>query len=65
MCIRDSAELVVLGASAMFNPHIMLRSGMTHALLGKRLHEQLPIDVVLDLKGVKSYNGSTILTGLG
>ena len=62
---QADAELVVLGASAMFNPHIMLRSGMTHALLGKRLHEQLPIDVVLDLKGVKSYNGSTILTGLG
>jgi choline dehydrogenase-like flavoprotein len=60
-----AADLVVLGASALFNPHILLRSGIKHPLLGKRLHEQLPIDVVLDLKGVKSYNGSTILTGLG
>jgi len=62
---RAEADLVVLGASALFNPHILLRSGITHPLLGKRLHEQLPIDVTLDLAGVKCYNGSTILTGLG
>ncbi|HXL97100.1 MAG TPA: GMC family oxidoreductase N-terminal domain-containing protein, partial [Steroidobacteraceae bacterium] len=62
---RAEADLVVLGASALFNPHILLRSGITHPLLGKRLHEQLPIDVTLDLAGVKSYNGSTLLSGLG
>ena len=60
-----SADLIVLAASALFNPHIMLRSGFDHPLLGKRLHEQLGIDVTLDLKGVKSYNGSSMLTGLG
>jgi choline dehydrogenase-like flavoprotein len=59
------ADLVILGASALFNPHLLLRSGISHPLLGKRLHEQLAIDVLLDLNGVKSYNGSTILTGLG
>jgi choline dehydrogenase-like flavoprotein len=62
---RCDADLVVLAASALFNPHIMLRSGLEHPWLGKGLHEQLPIDVTLDLRGVKSYNGSTILTGLG
>ena len=62
---RAEADLVVLAASALFNPHILLRSGINHPLLGKRLHEQLPIDVTLDLNGVKCYNGSTILTGLG
>jgi choline dehydrogenase-like flavoprotein len=62
---QASADLVVLAASALFNPHILLRSGFKHPLLGKRLHEQMPVDVVLDLNGVKSYNGSTILTGLG
>jgi choline dehydrogenase-like flavoprotein len=62
---RAEADLVVLAASALFNPHILLRSGITHPLLGKRLHEQLPIDVTLDLAGVKSYNGSTLLSGLG
>ncbi|HEY3731874.1 MAG TPA: GMC family oxidoreductase [Steroidobacteraceae bacterium] len=62
---RVEADLVVLAASALFNPHIMLRSGFSHPLLGKRLGEQMPVDVALDLKGVKSFNGSTLLTGLG
>jgi choline dehydrogenase-like flavoprotein len=62
---RAAADLIVLGASALFNPHILLRSGFTHPLIGRRLHEQMPIYVTLDLKGVKGYNGSTVLTGLG
>ena len=62
---RDTADLFVLGASALFNPHILLRSGFDHPLIGRRLHEQMPIYATLDLKGVKCYNGSTILTGLG
>jgi choline dehydrogenase-like flavoprotein len=62
---RADADLIVLAASALFNPHILLRSNIKHPLLGKRLSEQLPIDVMLDLKGVKSYNGSTLLSGLG
>src|SRR5215831_11519303 len=60
-----SADLVVLAASALFNPYILLRSGIDHPLVGKRLHEQLPIDVCLDLRGVKGYNGSTMITGNG
>jgi choline dehydrogenase-like flavoprotein len=60
-----TGDLFVLGASALFNPHIMLRSGFDHPLIGKRLHEQLPVYVTLDLKGVKCYNGSTVLSGLG
>ena len=38
---------------------------MQHPLIGKRLHEQMSVDVTMDLKGVKCYNGSTVLTGLG
>jgi choline dehydrogenase-like flavoprotein len=49
----------------MFNPHILERSGLAHRVLGKRLHEQLPMDVTLDLGGVKSYNGSTVICGNG
>jgi hypothetical protein len=55
----------VLGASALFNPHILLRSGFSHPLIGRRLHEQMPVYATIDLKGVKCYNGSTVLTGLG
>jgi choline dehydrogenase-like flavoprotein len=62
---RADADLIVLGASALFNPHILLRSGIDHRLLGKRLHEQMSIDVCIDLKGVKGYNGSTNITGNG
>jgi choline dehydrogenase-like flavoprotein len=62
---RADGSLIVLGASALFNPHIMLRSGLHHPLLGKRLHEQMAIDVTMDLNGVKGYNGSTVLSGLG
>lgn len=61
----DRGDLIVLGASALFNPHIMLRSGFDHPLIGKRLHEQMPVFVILDLKGVKGYNGSTVISGLG
>jgi choline dehydrogenase-like flavoprotein len=59
------APLFVLGASALFNPHILLRSGIAHPLLGKRLHEQMSVDVCLDLAGVKAYNGSTTVSGNG
>ncbi len=62
---KATADLVVLAASALFNPHILLRSGITHELLGKRLHEQLSVDVCLNLRGVKSYNGSTMISGNG
>jgi choline dehydrogenase-like flavoprotein len=62
---RDTGDLFVLGASALFNPHILLRSGFDHPLIGRRLHEQMPVYVTLDLKGVKCYNGSTVLSGLG
>jgi len=60
-----AADLVVLGASALFNPHLLLRSGLVHPLLGKRLHEQMSVDVCMDLRGVQAYNGSTTISGNG
>jgi choline dehydrogenase-like flavoprotein len=60
-----TGDLIVLGANAIFNPHILLRSGFDHPLIGRRLHEQMSITLILDLNGVKCYNGSTILSGLG
>ena len=62
---RAQGDLVVLAASALFNPHILLRSGITHRLLGKRLHEQLGADVCVDLNGVGAYDGGTVITGNG
>lgn len=61
----SSADLIVLGASGLFNPHILLRSGIAHRLLGKRLCDKMIVDVALDLDGVKCFNGSSLVSGLG
>jgi len=58
-------DAAALGASALFNPQIMLRSGITHPLLGKRLHEQLGAQVKVWLGGVDNFQGSTMITGHG
>ena len=69
--IKDGAEvqaqgqLVVLGANALFNPHILLRSGLSHPLLGKFLHEQVAVSATIDLDGVENFQGSTSITGHG
>ncbi len=69
--IKDGAEvqaqgqLVVLGANALFNPHILLRSGLSHPLLGKFLHEQVAVSATIDLNGVDNFQGSTSITGHG
>ena len=62
---RAGGDLVVLGANAIFNPHILLRSGLEHPLLGKRLTEQVSINVRVDLDGLDSLQGSTSITGHG
>jgi choline dehydrogenase-like flavoprotein len=56
-------DLIVLGANAFFNAHIMLRTGMTHHLLGKMLNEQVSFNATVDLDGVEGFQGSTSVTG--
>lgn len=65
---RDASvagDLVVLGAGALFNAAILLRSGMRHPLLGRRLAEQISVDADVDLDGVDNFQGSTAFTGHG
>jgi choline dehydrogenase-like flavoprotein len=62
---EDSGDLIVLAASGLFNPHILLRSNIPHPLLGKRLTDKMTVDVSVDLNGVKSFNGSSLVSGLG
>jgi choline dehydrogenase-like flavoprotein len=59
------ADLVVLGANAIFNPFLLLQSGIERPLLGRRLGEQTSTHVQVNLKGIESYQGSTSLTGHG
>jgi choline dehydrogenase-like flavoprotein len=58
-------ELVVLGAGAVFNPAILLRSSLPHPLLGRRLFEQVSVTADVDLDGVDGFQGSTAFTGHG
>ena len=62
---RARAGLVALGANALFNPLIMLNSGIDHPLLGKRLHEQAGLAGEVFLDGMDSFQGSTSVTGIG
>lgn len=59
------ADLIILGANTIFNPHLLLRSGLQHPLLGKRLGEQTSMSVKLYLDGVDNFQGSTSITGSG
>lgn len=59
------AELVALGANALFNPHILLRSGLRGSAVGRGLSEQASIRVVVHLDGVDNFQGSTSVTGHG
>ena len=60
-----TADLIVLAANAIFNPVILERSGLTHPLLGRRLHEQAGLKAEAFLDGVDSFQGSTSVTGIG
>lgn len=62
---RVEADLFVLGAGAIFNPTILLRSGLTHARLGRRLFEQVSLMAKIDLDGVDGFQGSTVFTANG
>jgi choline dehydrogenase-like flavoprotein len=59
------ADLVGLGANAIFNPFLLLRSGITDGPVGQGLVEQASRDVIVDLGGVDNFQGSTSITGLG
>ncbi len=69
--IRDGRErlargdLVALGTSAIFNPHILMRSGLDHPELGRNLHEQTSIKANVLLDGVDNFQGGTSITGHG
>lgn len=62
---KAEGDLVVLGAGALFNPFILLKSGIEHPLTGKGLCEQVSILVTADLDGVDSFQGSTSYTANG
>lgn len=62
---KAAGSLVVLGANAIFNAVILQRSGLDHAVLGRRLHEQAGIEAEVLLDGLDGFGGSTSVTGIG
>lgn len=59
------ADLVALGAGAMFNPWLLLRSGLGGSGVGEGLVEQTSVTARVDLDGVDNFQGSTAITGNG
>ena len=58
-------DLIILGAGSLFNPHILLSSGLDGPMVGKNLNEQVSIYVTVELNGVDNFQGSTSVTGHG
>jgi len=59
------ADLVALGANALFNAHILLASGARGEVTGQGLVEQVSRGVAFDLRGMDNFQGSTSQTGHG
>ncbi|RMD86962.1 MAG: GMC family oxidoreductase, partial [Candidatus Dadabacteria bacterium] len=62
---RIKGDIIVLGANAIFNPAILLRSGDRSPGLGEGLSEQLSIGCRVMLDGVRNFQGSTSHTAHG
>lgn len=58
-------DVVGLGANALFNPYLLLRSGLVDGHAGQGLVEQVSVNVFVDLRGVDNFQGSTSITGSG
>ncbi len=59
---RIAADRVALGANAIFNAAILLRSGLTGPALGRYLNEQTSVTLEVDV-AVPNYFGGTSITG--
>ncbi len=58
-------EVIALGANAIFNAGILLRSGFTDPELGRNLSEQTSQLVRVKLNRIKNFTGSTSITANG
>jgi choline dehydrogenase-like flavoprotein len=57
------ADHVALGANAVFNPLILMNSGLNDDVVGRYLHEQVGVPAVAFLDGLRGFGGSSSLTG--
>ena len=59
------ADFVGLGANAIFNPYLLLRSGLDDPATGRGLNEQFGMFANVWLRGLDNFQGSTAITGHG
>lgn len=62
---RAQGDTVFLGLNALFNPNVLLRSGDTSPLTGRRLYEQASKYMTVDFADVDNFDGGTHITALG
>lgn len=60
---RAAGSLVALGANALFNPWLLLRSGLDGPAVGVGLGEQRSAMVTVQLDGLDALQGTTSITG--
>ncbi len=56
-------DLFVLGANALFNPYLLLRSGLSGPEVGRGLVEQVSVGARIHLDGLNNFQGGTAITG--
>jgi choline dehydrogenase-like flavoprotein len=62
---RARSNLVAIGANAIVNPWLLLRSGLDDGVVGRGLVEQVGLGVDVHLDGVDNFDGSTAGCGIG
>jgi choline dehydrogenase-like flavoprotein len=60
-----AADLVALGANAIMNPFLLLRSGLDDGVVGRGLVEQVTVSLDVHLDGIDNFDGSTANCGIG
>ena len=59
------AALIAIGANAILNPYLLLRSGLDDGIVGRGLVEQVELAVDVNLDGLENFQGSTASCGIG
>jgi len=58
-------SLVALGANAILNPYLLLRSDLDDGIVGRGLVEQVELACDVNLDGVDNFQGSSASCGIG
>lgn len=57
------ADYIVLGANGIFNPYLLLKSGIDDGIVGRGITEQQGLIIDIQLSEINNYQGGSIGTG--